>query len=61
MLVPKVELFTFKFTGYRTLEVKLNNFQPDRPIPVKQGQVRGDKNIFKVGLSGRLRQVLLYM
>ena len=28
-----------------------NNFPTDQPIPAKQGQVRGDKNIFKVGLK----------
>ena len=26
-----------------------NNFLTDRPIPEKQGRVRGNKNIFKVG------------
>ena len=25
--------------------------QTDRPIPVKQGRVKGNKNIFKVGLG----------
>ena len=28
-----------------------NNFPTDRPIPEKQGRVRGNKNIFKVGLN----------
>ena len=27
-----------------------NNFPTNRPIPEKQGRVRGNKNIFKVGL-----------
>ena len=31
---------------------KLNKKIPnDRPIPVKQGRVRGNKNIFNVGLT----------
>ena len=35
------------------LRVKKKNFSPtDRPIPQKQGWVRGNKNIFKVGLTG---------
>ena len=50
MLLPKVELFTIKFNGYRVWEVKENNFPTDRPISVKQGRVRGNKNISKVGL-----------
>ena len=29
---------------------KLKKIQTDRPMPVKQGRVRGNKNIFKVGL-----------
>ena len=51
MLLPKVELFTIKFNGYRVWEVKKNNFPTDRPISVKQGQVRGNKYISKVGLA----------
>ena len=31
---------------------KKNNFLTDLPIPEKQGRVRGNKNIFKVGLVG---------
>ena len=30
-------------------KLKKNNFPTDRPIPEKQGPVRGNKNIFKVG------------
>ena len=30
---------------------KKKNFPTDRPIPEKQGRVRGNKNIFKVGLT----------
>ena len=32
-------------------KVKKNHFPTDRPIPGKPGRVRGNKNIFKVGLS----------
>ena len=32
-------------------KVKKNNFLTYRPIPEKQGRVRGNKNIFKVGLN----------
>ena len=31
-------------------KLKKNNFPTDGPIPEKQGRVRGNKNIFKVGL-----------
>ena len=31
-------------------KLKKNDYPTDRPIPEKQGQVRGNKNIFKVGL-----------
>ena len=47
----QVLLYTIKFRGYPIWEVKKNNFPTDRPIPVKQGRVRGNKNIFKVGLK----------
>ena len=50
VLLPIVGLFTIKFYWYGILEVKKNNFPTDRPIPEKQGWVRGNKNIFKVGL-----------
>ena len=33
-------------------EVKKNDFPTDRPIAEKQGRVRGNKNIFKVGPIG---------
>ena len=32
-------------------KLKKNYFPTDRPIPEKQGRVRGNKNIFKVGLT----------
>ena len=48
-LLPIAGLFTIKFNGYGIREVKKNNFPIDRPILVKQGRVRGNKNIFKVG------------
>ena len=32
-------------------KLKKNNFPADRPTPEKQGRVRGNKNIFKVGLN----------
>ena len=48
-LLRQVLLYTIKFNGYPIWEVKKKN-PTDRPIPVKQGQVRGNKNIFKVGL-----------
>ena len=43
-------LYTIKHNGYPIWEVKKNNFPTDRPIPVKQVRLRGNKNIFKVGL-----------
>ena len=46
-LLRQVLLYTIKFNGYPIQEVKKNFNQP---IPVKQGWVRGNKNIFKVGL-----------
>ena len=47
-LLRQVLLYTIKFNGYPIWEVLKNN-PTDRPIPVKQGRVRGNKNIFKVG------------
>ena len=32
-------------------KLKKNDFSTDRPIPEKQGRVRGNENIFKVGPS----------
>ena len=32
-------------------KLKKNNFPTDRPIPEKQGRIRGNKNIFEVGLT----------
>ena len=40
-----------RFNGYGILEVKKKYFKTDQPIPEKQGRVRGNKNIFKVGLE----------
>ena len=37
-----------KFSEFK--KNKKNNFPTDRPIPEKQGRVRRNKNIFKVGL-----------
>ena len=52
VLLPILGLFTIKLNGYdENLEVKKNNFPTDRSIPEKQGPVRGNKNIFKVGLT----------
>ena len=48
--MPKVWLFTIKFNGYRIWEVKNSSFPTNQPIPVKQGQVRGNKNSIRVGL-----------
>ena len=50
-LLPIVGLLTIKFNGYRIWEVKKKKFLIDRPKLVKQGRVRGNKNIFKVGLA----------
>ena len=44
-LLRQVLLSSIKFNGYPIWEVKKN--PTDRPIPVKQGRVRGNKN--KVG------------
>ena len=32
-------------------KIKKKKFPTDQPIPEKQGRVRGNKNIFKVGLG----------
>ena len=50
-LLPIAGLFTIKFNGYQIPEVNKNNFPIDQPILVKHGRVRGNKNIFNVGLS----------
>ena len=42
-------IHVIKLNGYTILEFKKNTFPTDRPITVKQGRVRGNKNIFKVG------------
>ena len=36
--------------GIEFEKLKKKKFPTDRPIPEKQGRVRGNKNIFKVGL-----------
>ena len=46
--------------GIQFEKVKKNNFSSNRPIPVKQGRVRGNKNIFKVGLSGCFVTIAVY-
>ena len=37
--------------GLKFESKKKNIFPTDRPIPEKQGRVRGNKNIFKLGLD----------
>ena len=54
-LLRQVLLYTIKFDWYPIWEVKKKS---DRPISVKQGRVRGDKNIFKVGLEPTVKTVL---
>ena len=49
-LLRQVLLYTIKLKVYPIWEVKKKKFPTDQPIPVKQGRVRGNKNIFKVGL-----------
>ena len=48
-LLRQVLLYTIKFKWYLIQKLKEN--PTNRPIPVKQGRVRGNKNIFKVGLK----------
>ena len=48
-LLRQVLLYTIKFNGYPIWEVK-KIIPTERLIPVKQGRVRGNKNIFKFGL-----------
>ena len=51
-LLRQVLLYTIKFNGYPIWDFLLKNkFPSNRPILVKQGRLRGNKNIFKVGLS----------
>ena len=50
VLLPILGLFTIRFNGYGILEIKKNNFPTDLPIREIQGRVRGNKNVFKVGL-----------
>ena len=67
VLLPILGLFTIRFYWYGILEVKKNNFPTNQPIPEKQGWVRGNKNIFKVGLKAcyfrfrRLRHCTIYV
>ena len=51
-----------KFNGYPIREIQKINFPTDQPIPVKQHRVRGNKNIFKVGLiyTSRFSYTKLY-
>ena len=42
--------------GMEFEKLKKNNFPTDRPIPEKQGRVKGNKNIFKVGLGTHLNR-----
>ena len=48
-LLPITGLFTIILMGIEY--EKLKKIPIDRPILVKQGPVRGNKNIFKVGLT----------
>ena len=51
VLLPILGLFTIMFNRYdQILEVKEKN-PTDRPILEKQGRVRGNRTIFKVGLG----------
>ena len=57
VLLPIYKVFLqFSLKGMMNFQnlrkIKKDNFPTDRPIPEKQGRVRGNKNIFKVGLSG---------
>ena len=43
-------MFTIKFYGYDEILKLKKKISTDRPTSEKQGRVRGNKNIFKVGL-----------
>ena len=48
--------------GIQFEKVKKKYFPTNRPIPVKQGRVRGNKNIFKAGLKhAKLNMLALFM
>ena len=47
----QVLLYTLKLNRYPIRENNKEKIPLTRPIPVKQGRVGGNKNIFKVGLS----------
>ena len=49
-LLRQVLLYTIKFNGYPIWEVK-KIIPTERLIPVNQGRVRGNKNIFKFAWS----------
>ena len=53
-LLPIVGLFTINLMAIEFEKLKKNPI--DRPILVKQGQVMGNKNIFKVGLREYILQ-----
>ena len=51
-LLRQVLQLTIKFQWVSNLRnKKMKKFHTDQPIPVRQGLVRGNKNIFKVGLK----------
>ena len=58
VLFPILGLFTIMSIVWN-LRNKKNNFPTNRPIPEKQVRVRGNKNIFKVGLIGDISPQLL--
>ena len=49
--IAYIRTIRIKFNVYDEILVNKNNFSTDRPIPEKQGRVRGNKNISKVGLN----------
>ena len=60
VLLPILGLFTIRFfMGMEFEKLKKKNFPTDRPIPEKQGWVRGNKNNFKVGLGDKYHNPML--
>ena len=52
-LLRQVYCIQLSLMGIQVEKLKKNNVPTYRPILVKQGQVRGNKNIFKVGQRKR--------
>ena len=46
--------------GMEFENLKKNSFPTDLPTPEKQGRVRGNKNIFKVGLKEKCQYALWF-